>query len=84
MKSLKREYPLVYKLFRQYSIFPASQNKDERLFSLIGRNTGALSLQIKIETIEKKVVVGSAIQKHGFVFDYRKGHDSSSSDDKSF
>ena len=70
MKSLKREYPLVYKLFRQYSMFSASQNKDERLFSLIGRNTGALSRQIKIETIEKKVVVGSAIQKHGFVFDY--------------
>ena len=72
------------KLFRKYSIFPATQNKDERLFSLIGRNTGALSRRIKIETIEKKVVVGSAIQKHGFIFDYQKGHDSSSSDDESF
>ena len=66
----------MYKFFREYSIFPASQNKDERLFSLIGRNTGALSRQIKIETVEKKVVVGSAIQKHG--------HDSSSSDNESF
>ena len=63
---------------------PATQNKDERLFSLVGRNTGPLSRRIKIETIEKKVVVGSAIQKHGFIFDHQKGHESSSSDDESF
>ena len=68
----------------QYSIFPATQNKDDRLFSLVGRNTGPLSRRIKIETIEKKVVVGSAIQKHGFIFDHQKGHKSSSSDDESF
>ena len=67
----------------KFYIFPASQNKDERLFSMVGRNTGALSRNIKVETIEKKVVVGSAIQKHGFIFDYKKGHESSSSDDES-
>ena len=78
MKYLKRDYPLIYRLFRKYSIFPATQNKDERLFSLVGRNTGPLSRRIKIETIEKKVVVGSAIQKHGFIFDHQKGHESSS------
>ena len=78
MQSLKRDYPHICKLFRKYSIFPASQNKDERLFSFVGRNTGALCRNIKVETIEKKVVVGSAIQKHGLVFDYRKGNDSSS------
>ena len=27
---------------------------------------------IKVETIAKKVVVGSAVQRHGFVFDYTK------------
>ena len=43
-----------------------------------------MSRSLKIDTIEKKVVVGSAIQKHGFIFDYQKGHISSSSDDDSF
>ena len=32
----------------------SGQNKDERLFSLIGRNTGPQSRNIKIETIEKQ------------------------------
>ena len=68
MESLKREYPGVYKVFRKFSIIPATQNKDERLFSLVGRNTGPQCRQIKAETVEKKVVIGSAVQKHGFVF----------------
>ena len=78
MQTLKTEYPNICKLFQKFSIFPASQNKDDRLFSMVGRNTGALSRNITVETIEKKVVVGSAIQKHGFIFDYKKGHKSSS------
>ena len=43
MQTLKKEYPNICKLFRKFSIFPASQNKDERLISMVGRNTGALS-----------------------------------------
>ena len=38
----------------KFSIFPATQNKDERLFSMVGRTTGALSRNIRVETIEKK------------------------------
>ena len=37
---------------------------------MVGRNTGPQNRRIKVETIEKKVVVGSAIQKHGFIFNY--------------
>ena len=39
---------------------------------MVARNTGPLRRNIKVETIEKKVVVGSAVQRHGFVFDYKK------------
>ena len=69
-------------LFRKFSIFPATQNKDERLFSMVGRTTGALSRNIRVETIEKKVVVGSALQKHGFMFHYKNGVDSDSDGDE--
>ena len=66
-----------------YSIFPASQNKDKRLFSMIGKNTGPLSRRIKVETIERKVVVGLVIQQHGFVFYFNADPNdhSASSDD---
>ena len=30
---------------------------------------------------ERKVVVGSAVQKHGFIFNFEKGNDSSSSEE---
>ena len=36
-----------------------------------------LCRSLKVETIEKKVVVGSAVKKHGFVFDYQNGNASS-------
>ncbi len=81
MTALKGDYPRIYKLFRKISIIPSSQNKDERLFSMVSRNTNPLCRSIKPETIERKVVVGSAIQKHGFVFNYMLGNDSSSSDE---
>ena len=68
MESLKNDYPYMYKIFQKYSIFPATQNKDERLFRMVGQNTGPHCRKIKAETIEKKVIVGSAIQKHGFIF----------------
>ena len=80
MEGLKKEYPQMYRLFRKFSIYPATQSKDERLFSMVGRNTGSLCQSIKVETLEKKVVVGSAIQKHGFKFHYKNGYVSSSSD----
>ena len=35
---------------------------------IIGKNTGPLSRRIKVETIEREIVVGLAIQQHGFVF----------------
>ena len=54
MQKLKTEYPNICKLFWKFSIFPASQNKDEWLFSMVGRNTGALSWNIKVKTIEKR------------------------------
>ena len=70
---LKREFPAINKLFRKYSVFPATQNADERLFSMVGRMTRAQCRSIKVTTIEKKVVVGSAIHKHGFIFKYTDG-----------
>ena len=53
---------------------------------MVGRNTGPQSWRIKVETIEKKVVVGSAIQKHGFIFNYNDAGKNvqSSGDDDSF
>ena len=82
MDSLKKDYPHIDALFRKYSVFPATQNCDERLFSLVNRNTGALSRCIKIETLERRVVIGSAIRKHGFIFHYTNGNASSSDDDE--
>ena len=46
----------MYKIFRKYSIFPATQNKDERLFSMVGQNTGPHCCKIKAETIKKKLL----------------------------
>ena len=43
--------------------------------------------RIKAETVEKKVVIGSAVQKHGLVFDYndcQKDCSSSSEEPDSF
>ena len=83
MEGLKQDYPRMYKLFRKYSIFPATQNKDERLFSMVGQNTGPQCRRIKVETIEKKVVVGSALRKNGFIFNHNQveSPNVSSSDD---
>ena len=72
MEGLRHNQPRVYQLFWKYSIFPATQKKDERLLSMVAQNTGPLRRNIKVETIAKKVVVGSAVQRHGFVFDYTK------------
>ena len=87
MDAMKADFPRLYKLFRKYSIFPASQNKDERLFSMIGQNTSSLCQSIKLETIEKKVVVGSAITQHGSIFhsnDDKKNEHLSSDEADSF
>ena len=88
MNGLKNDFPRVFKIFRKYSIFPATQNKSERLFSMIGRMTRPQCRNVKVETIETKAVVGAAIQKHGFIFDYNKAKNcspnESSSDDESF
>ena len=62
----------IQELFWKYSIFPAIQSKDKRLISKVAQNNGQLHRNIKVETIAKKVVVGSAVQRHGFVFDYTK------------
>ena len=68
MDAMKSDFPRLHKLFRKYSIFHAPQNKDEGLFSMIEQNTTSLCQSIELETIEKKVVVGSAIKQHGFIF----------------
>ena len=81
MAALKRDFPIINQVFRKYSIFPATQNADERLFSLVGRITGPQSRRIKTTTIEKKVVVGTAIRKHGFVFNFVDGNETSSSEE---
>ena len=59
-----------------------SLSHESIFFSLVNRNTGALSRCIKIETLERKVVIGSAIRKHGFIFHYKNGNTSSSDDDE--
>ena len=88
MSGLKQDYPRIFKLFRKYSIFPATQNKSERLFSMIGRMTRPQARRIKVESIESRAVVGAAIQKNGFIFDYRdddqKSNETSSDDEDSF
>ena len=60
MNELKRDFPSINRMFRKYCVIPATQNADERLFSMVARNTGPLCRSIKISTIEKKVVVVSA------------------------
>jgi hypothetical protein len=81
METYKHDFPRIFKMFRKYAIFPATQNKDERFFSLVGRNTQSLCRNIKTETIEKKVIVASAIRSPGFVFDFNNGKDSDSDSD---
>ena len=44
-----------------------------RRIKMVGRTMGALSCNTRVETIEKKVVVRSALQKHGFMFHYKNG-----------
>ena len=62
-------------------VIPATQNADERLFSMVARNTGPLCRSIKISTIEKKVVVGKSIANHGFRFHFNGANASSSGDE---
>ena len=82
MTGLKRDFPLVNKVFRKYLIFPATQNADERLFSLVGKMTRPQSRRIKTTTIEKKyIVVSSTIQTHGFIFNYLNGNETNSSEE---
>ena len=37
LEALKKDYPRIYQLFRKYSVFPATQNRDERIFSMIAK-----------------------------------------------
>jgi hypothetical protein len=52
MEVLKENFPRIYLLFRKYCVLPATQNKDEHVFSFVARNTQPLCRQIKVETIE--------------------------------
>ena len=81
MNGLKRDFPFINHIFRKYCVIPATQNADERLFSMVARNTGPLCRSIKISTIEKKVVVGKAIANHGFRFHFNGANASSSGDE---
>jgi hypothetical protein len=67
-------------MFQKYSIIPATQNKDEQLFSMVSRNTQPITRSIKAEMIDTKVVVGTAIRSHRFIFDYFDGDRSNSPD----
>ena len=49
---------------------------------MVAMNSQVLCRNIKAKTIEKKVIVGTAIRNHGFIFDYCKGNESSSSDEE--
>ena len=78
MEGLRREYPHVYKIFRKYNVYPATQNRDERIFSMVARNTSSQCRNIKVDSIEKKVLIASAIRSNGFIFDYADNLDVSS------
>ena len=82
MAGLKMDFPLINKVFQKFAVLPATQNADERLFSMVGRMTGPQCRRIKATTIEKKVIVGAAVQKHGFIFKYTEGNDSNTSDEQ--
>ena len=62
MEGLKRDYPRIYKLFRKYSIFPATQNKSERLFSMVGRNTGP---QNRLRPLKRKLLLAQQSKNTG-------------------
>ena len=81
MKALKSDYPRIFRLFRKYCVFPSTQNRDERIFSLVAQNTRPQCRRIKVDTIENKVLIGSAILSHGFIFNYKDGNDSSSDEE---
>ena len=49
-----------------------------RIVSMVGKNTGAQCRSINVDTIEKKVLIGSAIRSNGCIFNYQDGADSSS------
>ena len=35
MDALKSDYPRIFRLFRKYCVSPSTQNRDERIFSLV-------------------------------------------------
>ena len=74
MDALKSDYP-------QICVFPSTQNRDERIFSLVAQNTRPQCRRIKVDTIENKVLIGSDIQSHGFIINYKDGNDSSSDEE---
>ena len=75
---------MAWKHFEELSSLKDDRIKRKRLFSIVVRTTGNLSRCINTETIEKKVVVGSAIQKHGFRFHFKDGNLRSSDEGDSF
>ena len=56
--------------------------KDERLFSFIARNTTLLCSSMKIESLERKVIVGEPVRQHGFMIEYKNGEESDDSDEE--
>ena len=70
MEGLRAEYPHVYKVCRKYAVYPATQNRDERIFSMVARNTTALCRNITVDSIEKKVLIASAIRSNGFIYNH--------------
>ena len=77
MDALKTDYPHIFEIFRKYCVFPSTQNRDERIFSMMARCTGPQCRSITVETLEKKILIGCAIRSNGFIFSYLNGADSS-------
>ena len=51
MEALKKEYPRIYTLFRKYCVYPATQNRDERIFSMVAQNTNPLRRSIHVDSV---------------------------------
>ena len=65
-------------VWKKYVVFPATQNRDKRIFSMVARNITAQCKNITVVSIEKKVLIASAIRSNGFIFDYADNLDVSS------
>ena len=79
MESLKADFPRIYAVYRKYCVIPSTQNRDERIFSMVARITTPQCRSITVESIENKILIGSAIRQNGFIFNYKDADEMDSS-----